>query len=213
MCFLGMLWIECARACVLSPNPLPLYSLSSATPHCAHSFESLSCLASQHDYGLFLKVPCAGGGVWRDEVSAKGGGVSRGGASADSFHPLGQRAAYMPISGRYHSLPSEGWGDPTRYRSLPCSGGGLNPLGDQVMISHTTHRTHHPFTLPLSTLQLFASAPHSTPQRAHPEPCTLHPALCTAVRHPRRPLPRPPPVGSAPPHLLGQYRVRHQLPC
>lgn len=53
--------------------------------------EQISCVASRHGYAVWLKVPCAGSGDWNARPAY-----------------TSQRAAYMPISGRYHhTLPEE----------------------------------------------------------------------------------------------------------
>uniref|UniRef100_A0A7S0Q5V8 Methyltransferase FkbM domain-containing protein n=1 Tax=Coccolithus braarudii TaxID=221442 RepID=A0A7S0Q5V8_9EUKA len=64
--------------------------------------EELSCMLWEHEYALFLKVPCAGAKIWS------------------------QRAAYLPISGRYHAqLPAEMGGPKSRgFRRLACNLGG-----------------------------------------------------------------------------------------
>ena len=64
--------------------------------------EELSCMLWEHDYALFLKVPCAGAASWS------------------------QRAAYLPISGRYHALlPAEmAPGRKRGFRRLDCNLGG-----------------------------------------------------------------------------------------
>ena len=56
----------------------------------------------EHEYALFLKVPCAGAKLWS------------------------QRAAYLPISGRYHALlPAEmAPGRHRGFRPLACNLGG-----------------------------------------------------------------------------------------
>ena len=101
----------------------PIHSSSTANRRCASGkvswflgdHGSLACLSSAAeaaDYATFVKVPCAGGGVWRDALGKHLG-----------FHPLTQRAAYMPISHRYQSRFSPGWGmEPGR--DVPCARGG-----------------------------------------------------------------------------------------
>ena len=86
------------------------------------TIEALSCLAHRYQYALMLKVPCAGGGgPWVDNVDPRSGLHSR-------FHPLSTRAAYMPLSGRYHQLVNATFGVRRRsvgsVKHLACSEGG-----------------------------------------------------------------------------------------
>ena len=76
------------------------------------TIENISCAGAAADYATFVKVPCAGGGVWRDRLGKHLG-----------FHPLTQRAAYMPISHKYHARFSAGWGVDGG-RAVPCARGG-----------------------------------------------------------------------------------------
>ena len=62
--------------------------------------EEIVSLAQAHEYAVMLKVPCAGGGgAWIDRPMP-----------GSRFNPLGQRAAYLPLSGRYHALVERRWG-------------------------------------------------------------------------------------------------------
>ena len=78
------------------------------------AIEEINCLAEQFDYAALLKVPCAGNGAWSS--------AARGNA-ASGLHPLSQRAAYMPISHRYHASLDPKWGV-EEGRGVPCERGG-----------------------------------------------------------------------------------------
>lgn len=93
-------------------------------------FEELACAAHAADYALLLKVPCAGNGVWQDRVFNDQGATSY---SHAVFHPLGQRAAYMPISHRYRALLSETWGVRAR-ASQPCAVGGQHCVIQDLLL-------------------------------------------------------------------------------
>lgn len=85
------------------------------------AYERLGCMAADHDYAAVLKVPCAGCGSWVDSIGRR-------------FSPESQRAAYMPISHRYHAAIPTSWGAHENHRKEVSCGRGATACAVQDVL-------------------------------------------------------------------------------
>ena len=141
----------------------------------------IGCLAERHDYALLLKVPCAGFGVWLEQVDM-----------------LSQRAAYMPISHAYRADIDAAWG--VRPGRSCATGGQHCGIQDLLFVDIRMPELRHLIALGNAecmhpALDLAASArrwqhcAHS-PTRALSLPAQAVPASLSTLCRAGRPRPR-----------------------
>ena len=94
-------------------------------------------LGQKHEYATFLKVPCAGQGVWQDQVD------SRSGLESKTWHPLSQRAAYMSISHQHADSVNDTWGVGVTSRTLCSEGGQHCAIVDLVLLDLRLRELRH----------------------------------------------------------------------